>query len=285
MPVPDGAASSSGSTARPGATPPSAGPSTRLAFAVRRSWPSSPGGTSTSLTSRAAKGSTRTTRPTRPPRRWMASSRAPSAPMRRRWLGRSSATFHPGPSSRPAKAADLLVVGARGMGGFRGLLLGSVSRRCAHLATVPLVIVRRMAGVQHRGRIVVGVDGSESSAGALRWARREAAVRGCRLSVLHAWQPQGLAFAFDVPRLGRVRAQAHRPDARRGRPRASRCTGPAYRPRRPQRRCRRRAPHRVVVCGPGRRRPARPRRSLGRAAGLGGRSGRRPRRLPDRRRP
>ncbi len=41
-----------------------------------------------------------------------------------------------------AQDADLLVVGSRGLGGFRGLLLGSVSIECAHRATCPITIVR-----------------------------------------------------------------------------------------------------------------------------------------------
>lgn len=40
-----------------------------------------------------------------------------------------------------ASGADLLVVGSRGLGGFRGLLLGSVSQQCANHAPCPVVII------------------------------------------------------------------------------------------------------------------------------------------------
>jgi nucleotide-binding universal stress UspA family protein len=39
------------------------------------------------------------------------------------------------------KEADVLVVGSRGFGGFRGLLLGSVSQQCVEHATCPVVVV------------------------------------------------------------------------------------------------------------------------------------------------
>jgi nucleotide-binding universal stress UspA family protein len=41
-----------------------------------------------------------------------------------------------------AQGADLLVVGARGMGALKRILLGSVSQQCAHHTPCPIVVVR-----------------------------------------------------------------------------------------------------------------------------------------------
>jgi nucleotide-binding universal stress UspA family protein len=95
---------------------------------------------------------------------------------------------------RAAEGADLLVVGARGIGGFRGLLLGSVSQQCAHHTPIPLVVVREPeAGLDEHGRIVVAVDGSSTSLRALRWALDAARARKAPLTVVHAWRPIMLA--------------------------------------------------------------------------------------------
>ena len=91
-----------------------------------------------------------------------------------------------------AKEATLLVVGSRGYGAFRGSLLGSVSQRSAQRTTTPIVIVHGAeeigsAGAERPRRIVVGVDGSENSLIALRWAMAEAALWHAPLDVVGAW--------------------------------------------------------------------------------------------------
>lgn len=95
-----------------------------------------------------------------------------------------------------ASDADLLVVGARGLGGVRSVVLGSVSGYCAHHASCPVVVVRAEDVQSGHDRIVVGVDGSEASATALAWAVEEAALRGSKLEVLHAWMIPALAGPY-----------------------------------------------------------------------------------------
>jgi nucleotide-binding universal stress UspA family protein len=63
--------------------------------------------------------------------------------------GNGGVTVRPEVVQKPAaqalieasRDADLLVIGSRGLGGFRGLLLGSVGQQCAHHASCPVVII------------------------------------------------------------------------------------------------------------------------------------------------
>ncbi len=88
-----------------------------------------------------------------------------------------------------SEGGDLLVLGSRGLGGFRRLLLGSVSSQCATHARVPTVVVPPTAVTDRQvRRIVVGLDGSERSQLALAWAI-DFAPEGCEIMVVGAWMP------------------------------------------------------------------------------------------------
>lgn len=95
--------------------------------------------------------------------------------------------------------AGMLVVGARGLGGFRGLLLGSVSQQCLHHATTPVAVVRQPAHHEGPPRVVVGVDSSQVARTALRWAVEEARLRHAELEVIHSWHlPYSGAYPFAI---------------------------------------------------------------------------------------
>ena len=82
--------------------------------------------------------------------------------------------------------ADLLVVGRHER---RALprRLGSVAHQCVHHGRCPVTVVPIEWSPQPVARIVVGVDGSDTSKLALRWALNEAALWDAALVVAHAW--------------------------------------------------------------------------------------------------
>jgi nucleotide-binding universal stress UspA family protein len=84
-----------------------------------------------------------------------------------------------------ARDAALVVLGNRGLGGFAGLLLGSVAVQVSAHANCPVLVVRGESRAD--GPVVVGVDGSALSQEAVRFAFEEAAWRGAELVAVHAW--------------------------------------------------------------------------------------------------
>lgn len=69
-----------------------------------------------------------------------------------------------------SREADLLVVGARGLGRVKGLMLGSVSQRCVSHSVVPSAVIAMEAPLGPARRIVVGYDASANAQTAATWA-------------------------------------------------------------------------------------------------------------------
>jgi nucleotide-binding universal stress UspA family protein len=88
---------------------------------------------------------------------------------------------------RLSEDARLLVVGSRGLGGFAGLLAGSVATGMAANARCPVVVIRGCA--RSSQPIMVGVDDSPDSDHAVGFAFDQAANRGVGLLAVRAWQP------------------------------------------------------------------------------------------------
>ncbi|MFE2276410.1 universal stress protein [Streptomyces sp. NPDC059454] len=84
-----------------------------------------------------------------------------------------------------SRAAELVVVGSRGMGGFVGLLVGSTAVHLAAHGRCPVLVVREQP--QDAGPVVVAVDGSTAGDRAVEFAFAEAALRKAPLVALHAY--------------------------------------------------------------------------------------------------
>jgi nucleotide-binding universal stress UspA family protein len=85
-----------------------------------------------------------------------------------------------------SEGAALLVVGDRGLGGFTGLRVGSVSLTAATYARCPVVVIRGEVCVGTSRPVVVGTDGSPQGELALQHAFAEAATRAVGLTVVRA---------------------------------------------------------------------------------------------------
>jgi nucleotide-binding universal stress UspA family protein len=87
---------------------------------------------------------------------------------------------------RASLDARMVVLGARGGGGFAGLRLGSVAEQVAAHAWCPVAVVR--PSPPDAVDVVAGVDGSTHSELTLRLAATEARRFGGRLTVVHGYR-------------------------------------------------------------------------------------------------
>lgn len=91
---------------------------------------------------------------------------------------------------RIANDARMLVLGSRGIGGFMGLLVGSVSLELAATAPCPVAVIR--FDQNPKGRIVVGID-SSGSPDTLGMACDLASATGADLTIIHVVRPHDAA--------------------------------------------------------------------------------------------
>jgi nucleotide-binding universal stress UspA family protein len=89
-----------------------------------------------------------------------------------------------------SKDAEMIVVGCRGRGMLRRVLLGSVSAGLIHHSHCPVAVVHDeapVAGKDSELPVVLGIDGSPASELATAIAFDEASRRGVELIAVHAW--------------------------------------------------------------------------------------------------
>ncbi|MFP5071138.1 universal stress protein [Pseudonocardia nantongensis] len=84
-------------------------------------------------------------------------------------------------------AATLTVVGSRGLGGFSGMLVGSVAVTLAARGGSPVLVVRGDRRPDSGLPVLLGVDGSPAGEAAIGPAFEWAARRAVPLRAVHAW--------------------------------------------------------------------------------------------------
>jgi nucleotide-binding universal stress UspA family protein len=112
-----------------------------------------------------------------------------------------------------ARDAALLVLGSRGLGGFTGLLVGSVSLAVTAHAQSPVAVIPSTVPTQPAAsgaRIVVGVDSGGPAAPVMQLALAQAAERGGRVHAIHGWDipPNWSSVGWAMPIVASADLQA-----------------------------------------------------------------------------
>jgi nucleotide-binding universal stress UspA family protein len=82
--------------------------------------------------------------------------------------------------------AAMVVLGSRGRGGFKGLLLGSVGAQVASHTDCPSIIIRSAPRTDAK-QVVVGIDESPAAQAAVAFAFDFADRHSCEVIAVHAW--------------------------------------------------------------------------------------------------
>lgn len=117
-----------------------------------------------------------------------------------------------------SRAARVVVVGSRGLGGFTGMLIGSAAMALVSHGHCPVVVVRgrqRDGPPSATGPITVGLDGSAASDTALGFAFDQADLRKASLVAVRVWNdtgfdlgPRGLRPSVDPTGIDRAERTA-----------------------------------------------------------------------------
>jgi len=96
-----------------------------------------------------------------------------------------------------SERVDMVVVGNRGSGGFRGLKLGGTADYVLHHVDCPVAIVPGRGGPVKGGSAVVGVDGTAANRVAAEWAIKTAERTGERIEAVFVHDP--IADSYPAP--------------------------------------------------------------------------------------
>lgn len=140
--------------------------------------------------------------------------------LRARWSGADVVELHEPPAAAMLSearrfSAQAVVLGWRGHGTFKRLLVGSVSREVVAAAFCPVLVVRSAPAAVRR--FVVGFDGRPSARRAVRLLSRLQRLRGSVITLVNVLEPLVSPPTSRIPRAAReaIRSEIGRLNHRR----------------------------------------------------------------------